>query len=456
MVWDFAEANGFSTSTQHWLGQIEWVAKTVQRLPANVNDGITYQADASETIHAEKGPVIVTDPPYYDNISYAQLSDFFYVWHRPILRDIYPDLFAGILTPTHGQMIAAPQFNNPHQRFEELMARTLNLIRERGTSEFPSSIFYAYKQRIVQRNGKTSTGWETMLNALVDAGFLIVGTWPMRTERGRRPNALNTNALASSVILVCRPRPDDAPVATLGEFRNALARDMPAALERLQRESHIAPTDLAQAAIGPGMEIYSRYASVITLAGEPVPVREALIAINAAIAEYDRRQTGEMDAESRFCLDWHAQHGYGEGGYGEAEALSRAHNVALDAMQGRLLTVERGKARLLSPSRYGADSEIANGRMSAWEGCLRMAWHFSSHEDKGLVEGAAIVARRMEESGADVESVERLARVMYNRSDAAGDSKSAVMFNALATEWSKIRTALERPARRQADLASPV
>ncbi len=442
MIWDFAEANLFSNKTQSWMNQINWVAKVVERIPAQLNTGLSHQADASMTIHADSELVFITDPPYYDNISYAELSDFFYVWLRPLLRDIYPDIFASILAPTRRQMIAAPQFKNPRKRFEKLMNKTLCLMRERCSPEFPSSIFYAYNQ---QRAGRASTGWETMLSAIMSSGFRIVGTWPMRTVLPNRLLAIGTNALATSVVLVCRPRPDDAPVATFGEFRNALEREMPAALERLQRESHIAPTDLAQAAIGPGMEIYSRYASVITLAGEPVPVSEALSAINTAIANYDRRQTGEMDAESRFCLDWHFQHGYGEGDYGDAEALFRAHNAAPDAMRDRLLTAERGKVRLLPPSRYGADSAIALGRMSAWEGCLRMAWHFSSHEDKGLVEGAARVARRMEESGADVESVERLARVMYNRSDAAGDSKSAVMFNALATEWSKIRAAMERP-----------
>ena len=186
MVWDFAEANSFSASTQNWSGQIEWVAEVLDYLPRNVNEGAVRQADAATTIHADNGPVIVTDPPYYDNISYAELSDFFYVWLRRLLRDTYPDLFAGILVPTQEEMIAAPRFENAEERFESLLGQSLSLIRERCSPEFPSSIFYAYKQQEQERDGVSSTGWETMLTALLNAGFQIVGTWPMRTERSSR------------------------------------------------------------------------------------------------------------------------------------------------------------------------------------------------------------------------------------------------------------------------------
>ena len=240
IIWDFAEVNVFSTSTQNWLGQIEWVAKVVERLPTDTNSGMVYQADASTTIHAQNGPVIVTDLPYYDNIGYADLSDFFYVWLRPLLRDIYPDLFASILTPKTEEMIAGPRFEDAPRRFEELQSRTLKLIRERCNPEFPSSIFYAYKQQEKEREGRTSTGWEMMLSAIVSAGFEIVGTWPMRTERPVRSRALRSNALASSVVLVCRPRPNDAPTATRSEFFNALEKELPAALDQLTQKRHIA------------------------------------------------------------------------------------------------------------------------------------------------------------------------------------------------------------------------
>ena len=443
MVWDFAESNPFSNSTQNWMAQIEWIAKVIERLPSGVNEGEAYQADASTTIHAESGPVIVTDPPYYDNISYAELSDFFYVWLRQVLRDIYPDLFAGILVPIQEEMIAAPRFENPKERFEELMNSTLMLIRERCSPEFPSSIFYAYKQQEEQRNGKTSTGWETMLTGLVNADFQIVGTWPMRTELANRPNSRNTNALASSVVLVCRPRPEDAPTATRRQFLDALQSEMPAALDHLTREGHIAPTDLAQAAIGPGMEIYSRYSAVNTVSGEPVSVRDALVAINQAIENYFEAQEGEIDRESRFCLDWLKGHEYTEGDYGEAELLSQAKNVAIesDAMRG-LVTSGGGIVKLRRMDEYGPDRPLSTG-MSAWEGCMRMAYHLNREYGQG-VEGAGDVARQMAGLGAEVDSVERLARILYNHYDRKNDSANAVIFNNLVTSWQGILTEMRK------------
>ena len=436
MVWDFAEANLFSDSTQNWMGQIEWVAKVIERLPTDINSGKAYQADASTTIYAKDGPVIVTDPPYYGNIHYADSSDFFYVWLRSTLRDIYPDLFAGILTPKEEEMIESRfRFENPRQRFEELLGKTFRLIRERCNPEFPSSIFYAYKQREEEREGLTSTGWETMLSAIVSAGFQIVGTWPMRTER---PTGVKTgtNVLASSVVLVCRPRANDAPAATRRQFFDALETELPAALDQLTQEGHIAPTDLAQAAIGPGMQIYSRYNRVETISGEPVPVREALMAINRAIADYDEHQEGDLDLESRFCLDWLKQHGYEEGAYGEAETLARAKNVTISKLQhDGLLTAERGRVKLLSLDAFSDNEQLTLGDMTAWEGCFRMAYHMNREDGEGIA-GAASVGREM---GSNVESVERLGRILYNHYDRKGDSQNAVIFNNLVTEWQRIR-----------------
>ena len=447
MIWDFAEANLFSTSTQNWMGQIEWIAKVVERLPIDTNNGKAYQADASTTIHAQGGPVIVTDPPYYDNIGYADLSDFFYVWLRPLLRDVYPDLFASILTPKTEEMIAGPRFEDDPQRFEDLQGRALKLIREHCSGEFPSSIFYAYKQQEEEREGRASTGWETMLSAIVSAGFEIVGTWPMRTERPGRSRAIGSNALASSVVLVCRPRPDDAPTAMRSEFFNALKKELPAALDQLTQKGHIAPTDLAQAAIGPGMQIYSRYSRVETISGEPVSVRDALVAINRAIADYDERQEGDLDSESRFCLDWLKQHGYEEGAYGEAETLARAKDVAIGKLHDDgLLIAERGRVKLLPLDAFSDSEQLTLGDTTAWEGCFRMAYHLNREDGEGIV-GAASIGREM---GSNVESVERLARILYNHYDRRGDSQNAVIFNNLVTEWQRIRE--EMGGDRQLDI----
>ena len=451
MVWDFAEGNRFCSSSGNWTGQIEWIAKAVDHLPADVNGGEAHQADASTTIHAQNGPVIVTDPPYYDNIHYADSSDFFYVWLRSLLRNIYPDLFAGILTPKNEEMVANRfRFENYSQQFEDQLSKTLRLIRERCSAEFPSSIFYAYKQQEEERAGRASTGWETMLSAVVSAGFQIIGTWPMRTERSARLNALGSNALASSVVLVCRPRPKDAPIATRRQFLDALAKELPEALDQLTRESHIAPTDLAQAAISPGMQIYSRYARVETISGEPVPVREALAAINRAIADYDERQEGDLDAESRFCLDWLKQHDYGEGQYGEAETLARAKNVAISKLQNLdgLLTAEGGRVKLLPLDEFGDSRPLTLGNGTAWEGCFRMAYHLNREEGRGI-EGAGMVAREMD---GNVESVERLARILYNHYDRKGDAQNAVVFNNLVTEWQNIHSALSRMKDEQSEL----
>ena len=454
MAWDFCEGNPFSNSSGKWMGQVDWIAKSVERLPLNVNEGKVHQADASTTIHAVEGPVIVTDPPYYDNISYAELSDFFYVWLRPLLRDIYPDLFAGILVPIQDEMIAAPRFEkvgecfeNAGERFERLMGKTLKLIRERCSPEFPSSIFYAYKQQEDRRGGKTSTGWETMLTALVNAGFQIIGTWPMRTELTNRTNSLGANTLASSVILVCRPRAEDAPVVSRSEFSDTLSAELhDDALDRLTHENHINPVDLRQAAIGPGMSVYSRYSGVEKMSGKAVSVRDALMAINKVVSAYMEREEGSLDAESRFCLGWLRAHSDGSGGYGEAENLARAHNLVVEErleQAHNLLVANAGNVRLLDIDEYTAERRYPGGAMTAWEGCMRMAWHMGSGDERGGVDGCADVLNKANEP----DDIERLARILYDFYDQCRrDSSRAVMFNSVVASWDRI---VDRAAERR-------
>ena len=319
-------------------------------------------------------------------------SDFFYVWLRPVLRDSYPELFAGMMTPRDEEIVAAPRFENPAQRFEDLLGKALAQIRQHCSDKFPSSIFYAYKQQEQEQDGKTSTGWETMLTAVVDAGFQIVSTWPMRTEQ---PKALKTgkNALASSILLVCRPRPKDAPSTTRNEFLQALKNEIPPALDRLTRVANISPVDLAQAAIGPGMEVYSRYSKVTRISGEVVPIREVLKEINKEITAYHEKETGELDSESQFCLTWLQQHGYTEGNFGDAEGLSKAKDVDIAAMHEKLLLSARGKVQLLKPEEYAERDNSEN--MTAWEGCLRMVWHLFPVEKSGGISGCTAVARAM-------------------------------------------------------------
>ncbi len=450
MIWDFAETNPFSNSTKNWVSQFDLVARSIENLTVPNAGGVARQMDAS-TLPDEFGKLtVVTDPPYYDNVGYADLSDFFYVWMRPILRGVYPNLFAGILTPKLKEIVAAPRFEFPRHRFEDMLGRALCAIRERSSTEFPLSLFYAYKQQEKVREGLASTGWETMLNALVSAGFQVVGTWPVLTEKPNRTRSLGSNALASSVVLVCRQRPSDAPVGTRRQFLDELERDLPLALEELTREGHIAPTDLPQAAIGPGMKVYSQYSRVETISGERVTVREALAAINQAIDAYEERQEGELDAKTRFCRRWLRQHGLADGPFGEAEVLSQASNVVIDDLASEgLLTSGGGLVRLLPLDDYDAKRGWARGDMTAWEGCHRMAWHMN-REDGRLVEGAAEVARVM---GGDAEMAERLARLLYSHFDRAGDSANAVIFNNLVTAWPAILEEAQRQAAKPSQAA---
>ncbi len=445
MTWDFTEANPFSNSTQNWSSQVEWVAKVIENLPASANIGEVYQANACTTPHAQDMPVIITDPPYYDNIGYADLSDFFYVWLRPLLRDIYPDLFAGIMPPRDEEITASPRFEDPTQHFEDLLGKSLLQIRRYCSPEFPTSIFYAYKQQEEERDGQTSTGWETMLTAVVNAGFQIVATWPMRTEQ-TAGLFIRRNALASSILLVCRPRPDNAPVITRNEFLQGLKKEMPHALERLTRVTNIRPVDLAQAAIGPGMEIYSRYSKVTRISDEIVPIREVLIHINNEIIAYHEKETGELDSESQFCLTWLQQHGYTEGNFGDADVLSKAKGVTIDTMHNKVLLRDPGKVWLLRPEEY---AERGNGEdMTAWEGCLRMVWHLSGVEKSGGISGCTSVAHAMQ----DYESAQRLARVLYAYYDARGDAESAARYNNLVTQWQYISQSMGSPEQRELDL----
>ena len=446
MTWAFAEANPFSTSTQNWRAQVEWIAKVIENLPTSANNGEVYQADVTTTKYAVNCPIIITDPPYYDNIQYADLSDFFYVWLRPLLRDSYPELFAGMMTPRDEEIVAAPRFENPAQHFESLLGKALMRMRQHCSNRFPTSIFYAYKQQEKEHGHITSTGWETMLTAVVNAGFKITGTWPMRTEQPKGQKT-GKNVLASSVVLVCHPRPEDAPTINRTEFLQELKKEMPTALERLTRIANIRPVDLAQAAIGPGMEIYSRYNKVTRISGEIVPIREVLMHINNEITAYHEKETGELDPESQFCLTWLQQHGYMEGSFGDALVLATAKDVDIDTMHNRVLLRDRGKVRLLRAEEY-ADRENSE-EMTAWEGCLRMVWHLSGVEKSGGISGCTAIARAMH----DYESAKRLAGVLYAHYESRGDAESAANYNNLVTQWQYISQSMGSPEQMKMEAA---
>ena len=451
IVWDYAELNYFSGSTGNWTSHLEWVAQAIARFPQNVNLGISRQSDAKASEYLTQDSLTITDPPYYDNIGYSDLSDFFYVWLRPMLRATYPDIFAGIVTPKEAETIAGPRFADPKRHFETSLQKTLNGICQYNSHELPTLVFYAYKQQQNRAQGSSSSGWERMLNTLVSAGFQIIGTWPMRTELLNRPRSLISNALASSVVLVCRKRPMGMLVATRSEFLNELESALPTALDRLTADGHIPPTDLPQAAIGPGMEIYSKYSRVETISGEQVTVREALQHINRVIGEYFDREEGELDVPSRFCLDWLKTHGYDEANFGDAENIARPKNISVEdiADTHRLIKSGQGTVQLEAITEYHPKRKYPSNdiELTVWEGCMRMAYHLdTSNEDSGGVTGCGEVGKRM--SG-NIDAIERLARILYNYYDNKSRPRDAYIYNQLVSEWRNILDASQGPEQGQ-------
>jgi len=332
MAWDFPEVNPFAGAAGDFALSANSVAKSLANCPANLS-GVAYQKDAQNVILGRK--LVSTDPPYYDNIGYADLSDFFYIWLRRSLKPVLPDLFATLAVPKAEELIATPYRHGSREKAEAFflggMTQAMHRLSEQAHPGFPVTIYYAFKQSETNsKEGTSSTGWETFLEAVIDAGFGITGTWPMRTERDQGVKT-GKNVLASSIILVCRPHAANAPVATRREFLTALKAELPAALKHLQR-SNIAPVDLAQAAIGPGMAVYTRYAKVLDAEGKPVSVRDALALINQTLDEALAEQEGDFDADSRWALAWFEHAGFDAGEYGVAETLSKAKNTSVDRM----------------------------------------------------------------------------------------------------------------------------
>src|SRR5690606_7075857 len=340
--------------------------------------------------------LVSTDPPYYDNIGYADLSDFFYVWLRRSQRTIFPDLFATLAVPKAEELVATPYRHGGKDKAEAFflngMTQAMERLAEQTHPAFPVTIYYAFKQSESESDaGTASTGWETFLDAVIRAGFGISGTWPMRTEKQGRVISNDTNALASSIVLVCRKRAADAPTATRREFVAALKAELPTALRRLQ-EGNIAPVDLAQAAIGPGMAVYTRYAKVLDAEGKPVSVREALALINQVLDETLAEQEGDFDADTRFAIAWFEQNGFAEGEYGVAETLSKAKNTSLDGLEkAGILKKGRGKVQLLKPSELPEGWDPATDeRLTHWEAVHHL---IRVLEDAGESAAAGIVAK---------------------------------------------------------------
>ena len=435
MSWDYAEANVFSSSTGNWLAMVDWVRKCLKRFP-KADTGAASQWDAAEQTQSFS-KVVSTDPPYYDNIGYADLSDFFYVWLRRSLKAVYPDLFATLAVPKAEELVASPYRHGgkgaAETFFLEGMTRAVRRLAEQAHPGFPVTIYYAFKQSELKSNGGlASTGWETFLGAVIRSGFAISGTWPMRTELGNRMIGLGTNALASSIVLVCRRRLDDAPVATRGEFIVALRAELPKALKLLQT-GNVAPVDLAQAAIGPGMAAYTRYAMVLDAEGKAVSVRDALALINQILDEVLAEQEGDLDADSRWALEWFDQFGFKAGDYGVAETLSKAKNTSVEGLKiAGVLDFGQGQVRLLRPSELPSewDPEL-DSRLTIWEA----VHHLVRVLELDGEEGAAELLRKLGSRG---ESARELCYRLYTVCERKKRASDALAYNSLVQSWPEI------------------
>lgn len=440
MTWDYAESNPFSNSSGCFDNVFNLELQAFEGLVgSHAIPGIARQRDA-QSDNGMRGIVVSTDPPYYDNIGYADLSDYFYVWLRRSLRSTYPQLFSTMLVPKHEELVATPYRENRGKEgaksfFEEGMFRTFKQVYEYAREDVPVTIYYAFKQSETDSKNDVestaSTGWETMLSAIIKAGFSITGTWPMKTEKPGRTIGNGANALASSIVLVCRKRPEGAPMGTRRDFVMALKRELPAALDEL-RSSNIAPVDLAQSAIGPGMGIYSRFSQVLEADGSPMTVRAALQIINQELDAYFSDQDGELDRESRFCVDLYTQKAFDTISFGEADVLARAKNVSIEGLATKgLLASVKGQVHLLDRSEV---SDRVSFTLPTWLVTQQLT---HALEDGGVTACAKLVAGAL---GGKADGAKALAYRLFTIADKKKWQEEAFAYNSLVTAWPEIQS----------------
>ena len=442
MTWDYAEANPFSDSSGNWMNMLEWVWKVVEKLPASV-EGFACQADAqTQTVSANK--VISTDPPYYDNIGYADLSDYFYYWLRPSLREIYPDIFGTITTPKESELIADPFRRGSKKEAETYflngMKDAMSQLSTLSHPAYPVTIYYAFKQSETKGDGTASTGWETFLEAVIQSGFAITGTLPMRTELENRMRGIESNALASSIVLVCRKRDADAPMISRREFIKELNREMPKALAKMTGETEeekneykVSAVDLAQSAIGPGMEIFSKYSGILEANGSKMTVHEALVLINKVLSAYLDKDDDEYDADTKFCKAWFELYGWQEGEFGTADTLSRAKGTSVDGLvEAGVVSAKGGKVKLIHFSEYEDNWDATkDSRIPIWEALHHMV---KAHQKGGDFKAASIYAQVESMTSA----INLLATRLYQMCEQKGWAEDARPYNELSAAWQSV------------------
>jgi putative DNA methylase len=447
MIWDFAEANPLAHSSGGLSTNIDVIIRSFSVLAPNGVCGTARLADAVQQ-YFSVDKVISTDPPYYDNVPYADLSDFFYVWLRHSLKPLLPELFATVTVPKTQELVAFAYRHKDKSAasnfFMDGMAQAMQRLAEQAHPGFPVTIYYAFKQAESDRvEGTASTGWETFLEAVIHAGFSISGTWPMRTEMTAALKDLS-NSLASSIILVCRPRAANALIGTRRDFITVLKTELPYALTQLQR-GNIAPVDLAQAAIGPGMAVYTRYTKVIDASGKPISVRDALAIINQILDEVLTEQEGDFDPDSRWALTWFEQSGFSEGEYGVAEILSKAKDTSVDGMvTAGILASGRGKVRLLKPAELSEDWDpTTDTRLTAWE----MVHQLIRSLETGGESGASLLVAKL---GGKAETARELCYRLYTLCERKKRAAEALSYNALVQSWPEIIRLARENAQSQA------
>ena len=437
MVWDFSEANILCDSTGSFIASVENVSKSFNKsVSGNVSPGSVYQADA-QTQDISRNKVISTDPPYYDNIGYADLSDFFYVWLRRSIKTILPSLFTTMTVPKSEELVATP-YRHGNREGAELffldgMTHAMSRLSELSHPCFPITIYYAFKQAETKDDsGTSSTGWETFLQAVIDAGLAVTGTWPMRTEMASRMISAGTNSLASSIVLVCRSSSEVTQIATRREFVSILKSEMPLALTRLQ-EGNIAPVDLAQAAIGPGMAVFTRYKKVLDSDGNALSVKAALELINQNLDEALAEQEGDFDADSRWALTWFEQFGFNEGDFGVAEQLSKSKNTSVSGLvEGGVISSKSGKVRLLKPVELNDQWDpLVDKRITAWEVVHQLIRVLEALGEQS----AGVLVSKL---GAEAEIARELCYRLYMLCERKKRANEAMAYNALVQSWPEI------------------
>ena len=450
MTWDYPEANPFGGRSGSWNQTcVQWIERYLKTV-GTYGAGSAIQADA-QTQSLSLGCVVSTDPPYYDNIGYADLSDYFYVWLRRSIRSVFPDLFATVVVPKAEELVATPVRHggrdNAEKFFLDGMTHAMHRLSEQAHPAFPVTIYYAFKQaERDEKEGTTSTGWETFLDAVIRSGLAVVGTWPVRTERPGRIRESGSNALASSIVLVCRTRAESASTATRREFLNALKAELPAALARLQR-GNIAPVDLAQAAIGPGMAVFTRYSKVVDTEGKQISVRDALATINQVLDEVLAEQEGDFDPDSRFAIAWFEQFGFNDGQFGVADVLARAKNTAVSGLDDAGIVVSKGgKVRLLRPQELPEQWDpTTDPRLTIWESVHHLIRVLEA-------EGESTAAELAAKLGAEAEIARELAYRLYTVAERKKRAAEALSYNGLVQSWPEI-IRLAREAASQSEPA---